>query len=116
MTEKPNIEEQLFNGIVEHPKRWSGDCHSDLGGSCDYEATEKLMEQGSAEIARLSAEIERMRICITRCQWALQPFSDRVLNDNGECTIDVGPITGQRFKDAHFAYKAARAALKESDQ
>jgi hypothetical protein len=51
---------KLREGAVEHPKRWSGDTHADLGGSVDYEATYKLMVRAADEIERLRGAIQNM--------------------------------------------------------
>lgn len=45
--------EALTQGLIEHPKRWSGDTHHDLGGSVDYEANHELMMGAKAEIEKL---------------------------------------------------------------
>lgn len=47
--------DKLREGAVEHPKRWSGDTHDDLGGSVDYEATYKLMVRAADELERLKS-------------------------------------------------------------
>lgn len=52
---------KLREGVVEHPRRWSGDCHSDLGGSADYEATGRLMDRAADEIERLRAALIRIQ-------------------------------------------------------
>jgi hypothetical protein len=38
-----NIQETLRDGCVLHPRRWSGDTHTDLGGSVDEDATDEVM-------------------------------------------------------------------------
>lgn len=58
---KADIVERLRDGAILHPRRWSGDCHSDLGGSVDEAATDALMSEAAAEIARLRAEVERLK-------------------------------------------------------
>lgn len=62
-------------------------------------------------IAQIEAERDALRKALTRAQWALQPFSDRVFNDNGDCTVGNTSFSAQRIKDAHFAYRAIRAVL-----
>lgn len=47
------IQERLRAGTIEHPKRWSGDCHSDLGGSVDEEATLAMMIEAANRIDEL---------------------------------------------------------------
>lgn len=61
-------------------------------------------------IAELEAENARLRDLVIKSQWALQPFSDCVHNDNGDCTI-TNHSRPSALIDAHFAYKAIRAAL-----
>lgn len=59
-------------------------------------------------------ENERLREALEKAQWALQPFSDCVFNDNGDLTIESSArCSGHSvLVDAHFAYKATRAALE----
>lgn len=42
--------ERLREGCVEHPRRWSGDTHDDLGGSIDEAATNALMAEAAAAL------------------------------------------------------------------
>lgn len=65
------------------------------------------------QIETLEDEIERLRAAIVKSQWALQPFSGCVFNDNGDCTVTPRPFKIDRYIDAHFAYKACRAALTQ---
>ena len=44
---------RLRAGTVQRPKRWTGDTHGDLGGTCDEEATDALMVEAADEIERL---------------------------------------------------------------
>ena len=39
--------DRLYQGCVYRKKRWSGDVHSDLGGSIDEEATDAVMEKAA---------------------------------------------------------------------
>jgi hypothetical protein len=43
--------ERLRAGCVEHPRRWCGDTHDDLGGSVDATATDALMHEAADYIA-----------------------------------------------------------------
>lgn len=63
--------------------------------------------------AEAADEIERLRAAIVKSQWALQPFSGCVFNDNGDCTVTPRPFKINHYIDAHFAYKACRAALTQ---
>jgi len=97
-----DIVERLRGGIIEYDKRWSGDCHSDLGGSADYLKTEQLMEEAAAEIEKLRA--------------ALKPFAEMELWTD---LYPDGPLSAtvtHRFVDPLWivAARAAAAALKET--
>lgn len=50
--------DELRNGVIEHKKRWSGDTHSDLGGSVDCASTDALMDSAADEIERLQGYID----------------------------------------------------------
>lgn len=59
-------------------------------------------------------ELERRREAedkaIIAAEWALQPFSDCVHNDNGDATVtNWSSVSPDRFIDAHFAYRRIRA-------
>ena len=64
MTDPESVEalaKRLEGGSIEHPKRWSGDTHDDLGGSVDCDATDALMGEAAATLRAQAAEIERLR-------------------------------------------------------
>lgn len=62
---------------------------------------------------RAAPKVEPLVGAIKQAERALEPFSDRVYNDNGDCTVTDTHLCGyEQFTDAHFAYKAIRAALK----
>lgn len=63
------------------------------------------------EIERLQAELREAREVARKAQWALQPFSDCIYNDNGDLTVEQKVPSRDQLVDAHFAYKAARAFL-----
>lgn len=77
---------------------------------CGLDCSCALKEENAA----LRAENERQREALKKAQWALQPFSDCVFNDNGDLTVESSArCSGHSvLVDAHFAYKAARAALE----
>jgi hypothetical protein len=54
-----DIVERLKYGIIEYRKRWSGDTHSDLGGSVDYDATTDMLNEAADRIEALEARIAR---------------------------------------------------------
>jgi len=54
------LPDRLRVGIIEHPKRWSGDTHDDLGGSADYDATDTLMEEAADALTALIEARELM--------------------------------------------------------
>lgn len=37
----------LDDGIIERPRRWSGDTHDDLGGTDDVEITDRVMAEAA---------------------------------------------------------------------
>ena len=45
-------------GVIERPKRWTGDTHDDLGGSVDYDATDALMHSLAARIESQEAALQ----------------------------------------------------------
>ena len=51
-----NVVEQLRDGCVLHPRRWSGDAHADLGGTVDEDTTDAVMDAAANEIEVLQAE------------------------------------------------------------
>jgi hypothetical protein len=58
MTEPTSeLVKRLDEGTVQHPRRWSGDTHTDLGGSADEEATDALMKEAARRIEALEAEV-----------------------------------------------------------
>ena len=52
-----DMTQRLREGVVYHPKRWSGDTHSDShsGGRIDEKSTDSLMVDAADEIERLQA-------------------------------------------------------------
>ena len=46
------------DGVIERPKRWTGDTHDDLGGSVDYDATDALMHSLAARIESQEAALQ----------------------------------------------------------
>jgi hypothetical protein len=84
--------ERLRGGIIEHPRRWSGDTHDDLGGSADYDATELLMFEAAAALEAKDAEIARLREALERIEV-------------------IGLCDAPRSHDAIRASTIARAAL-----
>jgi len=48
-----DLVKRLREGSVQHVKRWSGDTHADLGGSCDENQTDKLMSEAADRIEAL---------------------------------------------------------------
>lgn len=61
-----DIKQRLREGTAQRTRRWSGDTHSDLGGTCDEEATEKVMAEAAAHIEMLEQAlgyISRMTAC-----------------------------------------------------
>lgn len=58
MTDTNDLVKRLRFGTIQHPKRWSGDTHTDLGGPVDEKATDDLMNTAADEITRLQAELD----------------------------------------------------------
>ena len=56
-----DIVARLRKGTVQHPRRWSGDTHHDLGGSVNEKETDRVMDEAAAEIERLRKELRIMR-------------------------------------------------------
>lgn len=54
MSHLTDLIERLRNGCVNHPRRWSGDTHADLGGSVDEPATDAVMAEAADAIESLS--------------------------------------------------------------
>ena len=50
--------ERLRAGCVEHPRRWSGNTHDDLGGSVDATATDALMHEAADYITAQQRTIQ----------------------------------------------------------
>ena len=50
-----DLVDRLRDGVVYHPKRWSGDTHDDLGGSVNEVKTDATMFEAADEIDRLQA-------------------------------------------------------------
>lgn len=78
-----DVVEKLHEGIVEHPRRWSGDTHADKGGSADYEATRALMNEAAYEIEclrdialRNQKEADALRADLSRTREALAQLLD----------------------------------------
>lgn len=63
--------DDLENGCVYHPKRWSGDCGE--MSSVDEERTDALLLQAAKRIKKLEAALERLR----DCDWVIT-LSDRM--------------------------------------
>ena len=53
-----DLVKRLLEGVIERPKRWTGDTHDDLGGSVDCDATDALMMQAADRIEELSAALQ----------------------------------------------------------
>lgn len=60
-------------------------------------------------------EHEKMRRALEPSQKALQPFFDRVFDDNGDLTVDMSGFSYEQIVAGYFAYKRARAALGEGE-
>lgn len=69
----------------------------------------------TARVAELEAERDKCRRLLGQAELALQPFSDRVFNDNGDCTVtDTHTLGGSSFIDANLAYSAIRNFMKDA--
>lgn len=53
MSHLTDLIERLRNGCVNHPRRWSGDTHDDLGGSVDEPATNAVMAEAADALESL---------------------------------------------------------------
>jgi hypothetical protein len=52
-----DLVKRLDEGCIQHARRWSGDTHTDLGGSVDEEATDAVMKEAARRIEALQAEV-----------------------------------------------------------
>lgn len=95
-----DIVERLESGVIEYEKRWSGDTHSDFGGSVDYEATEKVMDEAAAEIRRLREKVAKADALVDRMDQAL---------------TDLTAHGGYTYEDDFPDELAALAAYREAD-
>lgn len=62
MSHLTDLIERLRNGCVNHPRRWSGDTHDDLGGSVDETATDAVMREAADALEAEKADAERFRV------------------------------------------------------
>lgn len=65
--------DDLKNGCVYHPKRWSGDC-GELS-SVDEEATDELLRVAAKRIKELEAALERIRDCASSSYFQKQSIT-----------------------------------------
>ena len=54
-----DLVKRLRDGLIEYPKRWSGDTHSDMGGSVDYDKTYALLDEAANRIEALEAKLAK---------------------------------------------------------
>jgi len=54
-----DLVKRLRYGLIEYPKRWSGDTHSDMGGSVDYDKTYALLDEAANRIEALEAKLAK---------------------------------------------------------
>lgn len=60
MSHLTDLIERLRNGCVNHPRRWSGDTHDDLGGSVDEPATDAVMAEAAAALEAAMRDTARL--------------------------------------------------------
>ena len=68
MAKSDDLVKRLRYGIVEHRKRWSGDTHSDIGGSVDYDATTNMMHEAADLIKELEANLAKAAEALDRLE------------------------------------------------
>lgn len=51
---------KLKRGCVYHEKRWSGDTHSDMGGTINESETDNLMQQAAEHLERFQKIIDAL--------------------------------------------------------
>jgi hypothetical protein len=83
-----------------------------LDGNFGFTVYKDQFQSIAAYVAELETALAEARKVIVKTQWALQPFSDCVFNDNGDCTVTNWAVSSERFIDAYFAYKQTRAWLQ----
>lgn len=96
-----DIVTRLREGAVQHAKRWTGDTHSDLGGSIDEGATDALMTEAAAEITSLRSELARKEEALR----TLSLIHDRNPSD---AMADMAPVDYAR----HMLFEARQIALE----
>lgn len=80
-----DLVKRLNEGTVQHPRRWSGDTHSDLGGSVDEDATDALMKEAARALEAMKADADR-RVEEEREAWKrwVTPIADRIAQSLGD--------------------------------
>lgn len=69
-----------------------------------------LKECAETALRKAEAEAERLRKALNDASKSLEPFADKVFNDNGDMTVH-GAATYDDYIDAYFARRRARTAL-----
>lgn len=103
-----DVVERLRGGIVEYPRRWSGDTHFDKGGPTDYDATGVLMNEAADLIDSLTKERDALRMALLAAS-ALLPAveSDKVLSGTG--------LIKQLSDDEYIIKERARSLLPKDE-
>lgn len=68
--------ERLRYGCVYRPRRWSGDTHTDLGGTINEDATDAVMAEAADEIERLEEAARRLDVLLGVCSNAVRSGID----------------------------------------
>lgn len=95
----------LRNGTVQRPKRWTGDTHMDLGGTCDEGATDALMAEAADALHRLA----KANVQLRQAGDALRVASIRAHNQlTGSLEPEIRQVLLDRA-DAREVWDAAKA-------
>lgn len=113
-----DIVERLKYGVIEYPKRWSGDTHTDLGGSVDYEANKKMMDEAAAEITRLRAKVAKADELEDAFIGVAASLSAAIylLEKGGRAAAPSNKMFDQMLKDYKRSLEQARAAYQETNK
>ena len=78
----------------------------------DLRDAEIALEAAEARAERLASMLKEAEKAVRRAEKALRPFATRVLNDNGDLTINTEQVPTNDFADDYFAHKSLVARLE----